>query len=278
MTAPIQDSPDSDNVVPENELTHRRRVVQLCSDIADVCKDAADRMAELADLGVPTADWCPLVIANFPDDVRAKLSDPTTMAMVPLSVDLFANYLRDGSVPNDPEKIMTMGTGLGTMLGEGLKSSRIIDLIGAALPLFMNNKNPEPMLSPQYDINAPDSIPLDHEAMYGLDSRRMKAVIQRLFADAPKLTTADGAERTDQATAIECHVVLKAGQSMAGALSITAEGTLRLLSPNVIGKPPNERMIMVEHFFDFDQLADIAIVREMTAETAEADKPRIYTG
>jgi hypothetical protein len=98
---------------------------------------------------------------------------------------------------------------------------------------------------------------------YSWETLRMRAVITRLFAEAPKLTGPDGTPDPKQSPALECTVVLKGGFQLMGALSLTPEGTLRMLCPNEMGRPP--RPVMVEHFFDYEQVADIALIREVKA-------------
>lgn len=100
----------------------------------------------------------------------------------------------------------------------------------------------------------------------------LERVIKRLFAEAPRL---EG--RPDQSPALDCFIVLKCGSQIGGALSTTPEGTLRMLAPN---QRPVERgrqaeLVMVEHFFEWDQVADIAVVRQVTAHAEES--PRIIT-
>lgn len=92
-------------------------------------------------------------------------------------------------------------------------------------------------------------------------TNRIRDTINRLFQEAPKLEDANGKPRGDQAPAIECQIVLKAGMALQGALSVTPEHTLRMLSLNQTqtGEP-----VMIEHFFDYDQVSAISIPRKVT--------------
>lgn len=112
-------------------------------------------------------------------------------------------------------------------------------------------------------------------------SEAMRYVIARLFAEAPKLTDEDGSPRADQAPALECHVVLTSGQQMQGALSTTPEGTLRMMTPNQQIDPrtrqPMGLPVMVESFFDYDQVSCIAVVRPVTVDGAKKDSPIIHS-
>jgi hypothetical protein len=91
---------------------------------------------------------------------------------------------------------------------------------------------------------------------------RMKATIDRLFAEAPKLADASGKPRNDQAPALECQLTLKAGLTLAGSLSTTPEGGLRLLSMNV--NRETKEPVAIETFFDFSDVACISVARKVT--------------
>jgi hypothetical protein len=79
-------------------------------------------------------------------------------------------------------------------------------------------------------------------------------VIARLLAEAP---CAPG-----QTPALDCVVMFGNGQAVRGALSITPEGALRLLSPGTEGNRP----LLVEQFFDYPAISAIAVTREITTE------------
>lgn len=59
---------------------------------------------------------------------------------------------------------------------------------------------------------------------------------------------------------LECQIVLKGGYAMAGVLTTTPEDTLRLLAP---GKKAGGGEVMVDHYFDYDDVLTIAIGREI---------------
>lgn len=103
-------------------------------------------------------------------------------------------------------------------------------------------------------------------------SNRMKAVIDRLFKEAPKLTDDSGKERADQSPAVDCHVVLKSGQQIQGALSTTTEGVYRMLAANEQVDPKTRKvtgLVMVESFFDVEQISCIAVVRPVTLSESQ---------
>lgn len=89
----------------------------------------------------------------------------------------------------------------------------------------------------------------------------LQKVVARLFREAPTLGP-------DQAPAVECHLMLRNSPAMLhGVLSVTPEGTLRLMTPTEMpdphtGKP---RTVLAEQFFDWDELVSIAMIREVTA-------------
>src|SRR6266850_2546642 len=85
---------------------------------------------------------------------------------------------------------------------------------------------------------------------------KMIALIDRLLGDAPKM---EGAA-PDDAGAMECQIMLKNGYRAVGSLAKTPEGLLRFMS---IGQEQggNNRVVAVEHFFDYDDLECVAVPR-----------------
>ena len=248
-------------------MMRRRRVLQLAEGIGDYLAALGGNIVELREIGTPTLEWWPLVLGRLPPAVEAKLGVTRGSDAITALIDLAALYLEGNPPAPDVAAAgaLHIGTGLGTMLGGALTMDKAIDLLRIALPMFMGRSQPPPSLP---HTLTPEEI-AEMNAEYKPPLRK---VVERLFAEAPKLTAPDGTPRADQAPALECHVVLQAGQAIQGSLSVTPEGTLRLLAPNQIGKPP--RLVMVEHFFDWNQVADIAVVREVEAE---AEAPRIHT-
>lgn len=101
----------------------------------------------------------------------------------------------------------------------------------------------------------------------------IQRVIDRLFDEAPKLLGSDGEPRPDQAPALECTVHLGAGGEVTGSLSVTPEGTYRMLSQaNTAGLPKehpfHNRPMLVESFFGFDEIVAIAVMRDLTGEAS----------
>jgi hypothetical protein len=93
----------------------------------------------------------------------------------------------------------------------------------------------------------------------------MRMLIGRLFKDAPKMTDGAGKPVQGQAPALGmCIVFLKAGAQVQGALSITPEGTLRMMVPNQIKTPDGAlKNVMLEQFFTVEDVAMIVVPREM---------------
>ena len=90
---------------------------------------------------------------------------------------------------------------------------------------------------------------------------KMKKLIRRLFAEAPRMEDAPH----NQAPAVECQIVLKSGYSCIGALSTTPEGLLRFMA---IARDPSDqkKVIAAEHFFDYEDLQTIIVPRAQTSE------------
>lgn len=93
---------------------------------------------------------------------------------------------------------------------------------------------------------------------------RMKALVQQLLKDSPKISDGDD-------PAIECAVVLKSGMQINGALSQRG-GLCRMMQVNERVDPRTRQpmgIVMVEHFFDYEQISDIAIPREVKVDKPE---------
>lgn len=280
---PTHPSPTSEAALPENELGHRRRVKELADQIAELFKDVGGHMRELRAIGVPTSDWVDLMMRQFSERTQDQFGD-SAKTVVPMLLDLAVTYLEGGDVPEDAEgKTVAIGLELGNLFGKHLTWDKAFGLLKAAVPLIMGGFGKsapaafpqgmahEDCAPPQLSAEEREQFLADNErammASYTPETVRMKKVIERMFGQAPKMTDASGKDIEGQAPALECHVTLKAGVQAQGALSTTPEGGLRLLSPNQIpqerGQPP--KFVMIEHFFDYDQVADIAVIREVKA-------------
>lgn len=88
----------------------------------------------------------------------------------------------------------------------------------------------------------------------------MKTLINRLLQEATSLESSIPATIRDASLFLECQVVLKGGYAMAGVLTTTPEDTLRLLAP---GKKAGGGEVMIDHYFDYDDVLTIAIGREI---------------
>lgn len=226
-------SADNANVIPPTEMDRRRRVLACVEDMADLCKDVFDRASELHVLGVPAADWMNLVAAHGPVSVQQ---------LVGQYGGFFTGFV-DGFFDARAAGATTSGEGVMAALA-GMATRSV--------------KGPDQVRPERADAKAGD---VSGEEFFSWETMRMKKVLERLFAEAPKMTDGSGKSDATQAPALECHVVLKGGAALHGALSVTPEGTLRLLAPNQVGQKP----VMVEHFFDYEQVADVAVFREVKA-------------
>lgn len=98
----------------------------------------------------------------------------------------------------------------------------------------------------------------------------MQQLIDRLLAEAPKLTDATGTPIPNQAPALECVVLFANGQAIRGSLSKTPEGTLRMMTP---GQEDN-RPVLVEQFFDYAAVSAIALTRDVAPAGSKILIPR----
>lgn len=267
-----------DNVVPVEEMNRRRRVNELADQIVDLWRDLGERVRELREMQVPTETWMEVASTRFNENnVAERLHGG--LPVLSYLVDLIMKFgERNGpsSEPMDWSKIMSGATwgvkdasfspldwlGLAT---RGIASS--FPQIGALMGL---GKDPGPPPEPLEGCGLP--YPDGGPAAYiGIAALPMYRLIQRLFAEAPKLENDDGTLREGQAPAIECAVMFKGGHGIQGALSETPEGTLRML---VFGQDPKTReLVTVEHFFKYDDVVDIAVPHK----AAVTEGSRIHT-
>lgn len=252
-----------DNVVPVEELNRRRRVSELCIALAAAVQDAGAAIGQLRQTS-PTDEWVHLAIEKLPA-LNKKLGE-RSYELAPALVGFFLKAWDDRMTSEDGG---SFAAGLASaMLGDGGFAQMITPLLEMfGRRTFATEPHPAPFAADADIIHAmsPDTI-------------RIKHVIERLFAEAPKLTAEDGTPRDDQAPALECMLVLKSGMQVAGSLSVTPEGTLRLLMLNqrtdrgMAGAP-----VMTESFFDYDQVSMITVKREVTLGQAPDPSPIIHT-
>ena len=245
-----------DNVIPENELARRRRVLQLSDEIVDLCKDLVDRASEFRDLGVPARDWWPLILEHAPEKLRSYADHPfqrmiaATLidAMVqmsrgePVKFDFDLTRLfeaaRDGDDAGDDDDDDD-GDGYGYDDADGPPGG----LLSRLLPLLMGFLTSRPSTTP------PSIVPA---------SGLLAEICGHLDA-APKVKEQD-------APAIECTLLLRGAAGPAiGVLSrAKSMGVFRMLSPaSIAGK-----QVMVEQFFSYADIVSFALIRPIEAKSA----------
>ncbi len=244
-----------DNVVPEDEMGRRRRVLELSEQMGDLVSDMVDRAKEFKELGVEMPEWLSYVFN--PVDFGDHLYEFVRI------YGQFAPVVIDG--------LLAIATGEDPRLAAVKHLPTLIS--GAGLPSFLGKTlKPEPVQStgtPTAGPSPESHAEFEKQVASGyfedrVAHRRMRNVIARLFAEnSPEAV--DGAGKADefQAQAMEVHILLRgAPMQFSGVLSTTPEGTLKLLTPvEVSGKAP----VMIEQFFDYADVTSVAIVREVKA-------------
>jgi hypothetical protein len=211
----------------ENELARRRHVNDLATVIAAAISTGGSAVAELHELGLTSEE--------IVDVSTSKLANPAHRRMI---YDM-------GTIPSALD-LMFAGNTYGP--GHEQKMVDAFHTMADADPSFAGAaKKFEEAIQKRLDDPPPDD--------------RMQTLIERLFAEAPKLTDGSGRPIEGQAPAIECNVMLGSGQVIMGALSTTPEGMLRLLSP---GKDQQNRPILIEQFFCYADVQVIAVRRDVT--------------
>jgi len=231
---------EPNNVIPETELERRRRAMSAMENLADAVQEVGDHIRELHDLGMSAQEWLQNIARSGPPLLQV-ISDRWGV--------LFGSVI-DGYCA-------ARAAGAQSPV-EGMFAGIASDVMRASRP---RGEQAEPP-------------PEDGSAYWAPE--RMRAVIDRLFAEAPKLTRPDGTPRDDQAPALECQICLRSGGQIGGSLSMTPEGTLRMLSPMQLPKKGGmPELVMVEHFFAYEEVSDIAVIRKV--DTTPTDTSRIVT-
>lgn len=116
-----------------------------------------------------------------------------------------------------------------------------------------------------------DQFPAD---AYHLDGdSAMKRVIGRLFKEAPKLEDAKGKLVPGQAPAMECSIALTGGMQLAGILSTTPEGALRMAFPST--NPDTRERVLAISYFDAENVIAVSVASELPRFTGAS---KIVTG
>ncbi len=212
--------------LPENELGHRRHVIEHAATAATCLQHFLIAIRELHELGVPAIEWLSMVV-----DARAHpIMDALVARIGPMGAPFIDGALAMAAAKHkDPEASTS-------------------DALFGSLPTLLRtvfNKKGEP---------ADQLPPVEHP---------MADLLDRLFDEAPKMTGPDGKPDESQAPAVQCHVLLKgAMQPLFGALSTTPEGLLRILTPAKIDGRP----ILAESFFSIGDIVSIMVEREVKGE------------
>lgn len=242
----MTDTPN--NVVPPEEIARRRRVNQITDDITAMLKGLRHHAAEYELLGVATREWIPMLIDDNSRVADIYYGSAVLQRSVPLLVDVIL-AIADGKSPS--EAMTDELAKIGSTARRDDDDDDDGDEGGFDLTTLL------PLLFAVFSRQQPNS-----EA--SADRLRMLTMLEQLFAAAPKLRNADGVVDDTQAPAVEATVVLRCGASMQGALSMTPQGGLRMLSPN----QQNGKPVLVEHFFVLSEVSDIAIIRPMTMSSS----------
>ncbi len=92
---------------------------------------------------------------------------------------------------------------------------------------------------------------------------RMRALVTKLLAEAPKLEDA----APDDIGAIDCQIILKGGYQARGALKPSDDGEmLRFLTIGKVNTERGVKVVSMEHHFDFDDLMAVIIPTAMADE------------
>lgn len=230
-----------------NDLAKRRRVHQLTAEMADLLKAGAERYVELHDIGVDTRDIVKLIGAELPTAANELVAQNESLAF---SMDAAYLSLTMPTPKTDDERRE--------------QSKRMAALMGKYYDSGMDT-------APAFFSQATELIERKSRDPQ-LGWTPMRRLIERLFAEAPKLNDASGSPVEGQAPALECSIVLRTlPMQLTGSLSRTPEGILRLLSPTEIQDPQTKRqkMVLAEQFFELEDVVTIVLQRDISMSANE---------
>jgi hypothetical protein len=234
---------DDLNAEHPNELAKRRRVRELTEQIADLCKDAGERFLELQDIGVDTRDIVQLVSSHFSAQVRESF-EGSSQSGVAFALDSLYFGCTTPHPTNDEERRI-QAKRYGAMMSKyDLGGAEGVRAVYSQAQTLIDRRTRDPSLG----------------------RTAMERVIDRLFAEAPKLEGSNGKPVDGQAPALECFIVLRTGPTISGVLSQTPEGLLRMLSPTEITDPKTKRLrtVFAEQFFHVSDVLTVVLQREVT--------------
>lgn len=244
---------ERENVVPEAEMARRRRVNELLEDISDLTNDLTERVKDLS--GIVNDE------SELFDLVSQSVGDHRFGAVLSNMMPIFQNYL--GKMVSN----MIAGNPPRNKFEEGLVGflAKLGGHIGEAASKIRDVREDIA------DDDDDDEVPLGSYLVTPSEQRK-KALILRLFEEAPKLESPDGTPDISQAPAIECHVLLRGAPSAVhGSLSVTKEGMLRMLTPATRESTRHGRKveipILCEQFFDVADVVSIMLERAVAADT-----------
>lgn len=251
-------------ITDTDELGTRRKVLGLADDIADLLKDLWDRVKEYGDLGVPAREWLKLVGARMPQrfDSFIEWASPYISGAIDIGLPYVSGKLGEEMVASrvveEARERHREDHVTGKLVTVNLSKARDTALLIA---------DEDPPLHEDLRNLAESFLALDDDAIRMAESPstiRMRRLIGRLFAEAPKLETPGKGADTDQAPAVEVNVILRGlMQPLSGVLSKTPEGTLKLLTPIPPDRTPG-KVIMIEQFFDYADVTSVAVQRELS--------------
>jgi hypothetical protein len=260
-------------------------VPQLADDVADLVHDVAERAKELHAIGVPSAEWLSAVGHRFGPRVQGVLgwSAPYVAPVLDILLGMAPGEMANGMASDTPFTDGLMAgvrssisraaaadaadAKLPPLMIKGPTSDDLEEAVEHARYLMRESLKPDAVIDPQLLNLATCFLGLDAGLPRLTENghvRRMKDVIGRLFGEAPKMTNPDGSVDASQAPAMDVHILLRgAPMQFSGILSTTPEGTLKLLTP--VPAQGANKPCMIEQFFDYSDVASVALVREVKA-------------
>jgi hypothetical protein len=225
-------------MITEDELTKKRRVAALTTELADAVASATRAIGALrqeCDLSSRTIIRQTLqgLRTVFPREMETLHNESMIDAMSGLMELLEVVLQADADDNAVGRRVIGMMEGDPMFAGVVAKMESAIDRFGTSVPAGASPPKPP-----------------------------CWATIQRLFKENPS-------PLPDQAPAIECGVMLRGVPvTLLGSLSETREGGLRLLSPDPTQERPRPGMPvkMIEQFFDYEDVMVVAVRRAVTME------------
>jgi hypothetical protein len=255
---------DGTEKLPDDELATRRIISDHTQSLWSAAEQFVKVVGQMKELGMSYEDIGDALWTRLPAATAVAFSQEQVAVSFGIVAESIAASATNVSGETDDERLKrqrsawmdTFGR-MPELRGVASSMSAMMDRFGAraaAAEVPVHAKLP--------DLEAAGRAVVRGQPARRGDGRRHHRVEQRI-----KGLLADGKSAPGQSPAIQCAVILR-GMSTAlqGALSETADGGLRMLSPSVAAPGHPLGRELVEQFFDYSDVLAVAVQRTVTLD------------